>query len=132
MGGRDQRVEVRTEAEERRIAEIEQAGVADDDVEPQAEQDVDQREDAVGEEVTAAHPERQRGGEADEEGQVDGGGRGRPAAGEPDDALAALDTPLMLRDPVVDADAWLAVGLITPSGSRARRGGRSAARGGRR
>ena len=112
---REQRVEVRAEAEERHVAQVEQPGIADDDVQPEAEQDVDQREDPVGKQVAAVHPERQRGGERAEDGQARPGreeGVDPPAeAGEPDTILAAI---LDARDPLVDAHAR-AIALVGPA-----------------
>ena len=105
MRGREQRVEVRAEAEEGDVPEVEQARVADDDVEPEPEDDVQEREQPIAEEVAAVHPERERGGEADEEGEPGRGGHDRhePAqhAGE---AGALLESLVGLGDPVVDAD----------------------------
>ena len=101
-----QSVEVGAEPEERHVTEVQQAGVADHDVQAQAEQDVEQREDSVGEEVAAAHPERQGGGDADEHGELERARYERgPAAEVSRDALAGLDALLDLGDPVVDADA---------------------------
>jgi hypothetical protein len=145
------RVEIGAEAEEGDVAEVEEARVADDDVEPKREEEVDEREDPVDEEVAAVHPERERGGESGEEHEAC---RRRHvverAAGEPREPRVALASFLDLGHPLVDADARAVSGVgrrryvgdvsavvrhqwgTRPSGSRACRGGRSAARGGRR
>ena len=54
MRRREDRVEIRAEPEERDVAEIEQAGEADDDVEPEREQRVEEREQPVPEKVPLA------------------------------------------------------------------------------
>jgi hypothetical protein len=56
----EESVEVGAEAEEGHVAEVEQPRVADDHIEAEAEEDVDEGEDPVREEVAAVHPERKR------------------------------------------------------------------------
>src|SRR6266542_3245842 len=68
--GRELRIEIRSESEEGDVPEIEQPRIADDDVEAEPEQRVEQREDAVAEEVTAVHPERERRRDGNEKGEA--------------------------------------------------------------
>jgi len=51
MTRRKDSVHVRTEPEERDVAEVEQAGEPDDDVQPEREQRVEQRDEPVTEQV---------------------------------------------------------------------------------
>ena len=62
----EHRVAVGAEAEEGRVAEVEQAGEADDDVEPEREQHVDKRVEADAEHVAVVGHERQHRGDDDE------------------------------------------------------------------
>jgi hypothetical protein len=104
--GRKLGIEVRAESEERDVAEVEEAGVPDDDVETKTEKRVQQRENSVAEEVAAAHPEWQRCRERGEEHEPRRCREKRDSAaqqpGEPGVALAPV---LDLRDPLVHADA---------------------------
>ncbi len=96
----EHRVPVRAEAVERDVAEVEQAGIADDDVQAEGEQHVEQRVEADADDVAVARQRRQK--------------RGRDAEDEierrPRDALelrhepVPLDAALVGRDPLVDAD----------------------------
>ena len=106
--GREQAVRVRPDPEEGDVAEVEEPRVTDDDVQPQPQQDVEQREDPVGEEVAAVHPERERPREQGEDGQLCRPGHVRqPPAQQPREPLALLEPLLVLGDPVVVAYARL-------------------------
>src|SRR6266508_2956973 len=104
--GRELRIEIRSESEEGDVPEIEQPRIADDDVEAEPEQRVEQREDAVAEEVTAVHPERERRRDSDEEGKAGRRGHSRAETpSQPGEAGGPLSALLGSRDPLVDADA---------------------------
>ena len=98
-------VEVRAEAEEGDVAEVEEAGEADDDVQAEGEQRVDEREEAVPEDVPLGREVRE-GGRRDHEDED--ARRGRKTLPPPLDRTAEAGVPLApaldLRDPLVDAD----------------------------
>src|SRR6266536_2904806 len=102
------RVGVRTESEEGDVTEIEQARVPDDKVEPETEQDVQEREDPVGEEVAAVHPEGERRGGCSENCEPAGRRNNLDEPGDyTEDAPAALTAILDLGNPIVDANTRL-------------------------
>ena len=81
----EHRVDVRAEAEEGDVAEVEQPGAADDDVQPEREQHVDQRVEADPQDVVVAVDERQQRGGDDDQAEarprrdpLRGGGDPRP------------------------------------------------------
>src|SRR5206468_5473895 len=78
--GREEGVGIRAEAEEGDVAEIEQSRPADDDVQPDREQRVDQRVDADAEVVAVRGRAAEDGGRS-EERRVGKGSRGRGARG---------------------------------------------------
>jgi hypothetical protein len=134
-------VAVGAEAEECDVAEVEKPGEADDGVEPEREQRVDQREDAVPEEVAARRDEGEERGGDDEDPEPAGGRQRVPAP--PDEAeWARVAHPARLdrRDPLVDADPRLLRGVrafrqvdahVIPSGSPPCRRDRSGGSGSR-
>ena len=101
-------VHVCTEPEERDVAEIEQAGEADDDVQPEREQRVDQRDQPVTEQVPFRRDEREdRGRDYEHEQPAADGERIPHAAEATDDPAVTLALALDRRDPFVDADPRL-------------------------
>src|SRR5437588_11233074 len=75
-------VEVSAEAEEGDIAEIEQAGEADDDVEPERQQGVDEREQPVAVEVALVRDEREDRERAEQDDQASGCRQSLPGSGD--------------------------------------------------
>ena len=70
VGAREERIDVRPEAEERDVSEIEQPGPPDDDVQPQREQRVDEDEDAVVVEVAVADRQERDDDRRRQQGQL--------------------------------------------------------------
>jgi len=71
---REDGIEIRADTEERDVAEIQQSGKADDDVETERKQCVDEREQSVPENVPLAREEWKGGGRCREH-EDPGGGR---------------------------------------------------------
>ena len=113
MRRREHRVDVRAEAEERDVAEIQEPGVADDDVQAETEHHVQHRVEADADDVAVAREHRkQRGG--DPERCVERRPRRPPdLALDPAEDARQLLVPLLVgRDPVVDADANARLALV--------------------
>jgi len=70
---REDPVHIRTETKEGDVAEIEQAGEADDDVQSEREQRINQRDQPIAEEVSFASDEREdrRGNREQQEPSAD-------------------------------------------------------------
>ena len=106
LGRGEDAVAVGAEADEGDVAEVEQPGVPDDDVEAEPHQPVQERVDGVTGHVLLRHHERKEGGRDDEHAELRDRRQKlpRPAgdACEPSPAPPAL---LVRGDPLVDADA---------------------------
>src|SRR5206468_7894740 len=101
-------ISVCTDAEVGDIAEVEQAREADDDVEPEPEGRVEEREQAVHEEIALVEPERQSRRERYEKEQLDRIRRGvPPSRRRPEKAALSGLAALSLGNPRVDADPRL-------------------------
>ena len=139
---REEGVDVRAEAEEGDVAEVEQPGEPDDHVQPEREQRVDQDEDAVVEEVPARDREERDQDRRREQRQLPGGRQDPPEVDDPARAGPAArsrrssawathwSTPIC-RPSSAGAPGVARVGSViapTPSGAPACRAGRSAAR----
>ena len=112
MARGEEAVRVRAEAVERDVPEVEQAGEADDDVQREAEQDVQEGEDAEAGERVASGEDREEGRRHDEETQA--AERREPLPdlrGDPGEAVGPLAPALDLRHPLVDADARPVAGI---------------------
>jgi hypothetical protein len=98
-------VEVGAEAEEGHVAEVEQPREADDDVQAQREQGVDERDQAITKEVPFVRDEAEDHERPQQDGQMT---RGRYALPNASDgarkACVGLAALLDLRDPLVDSD----------------------------
>ncbi len=112
-GDDEHRVDVRAEAEEGDVAEVEKPRVADDDVEAEAEHHVQHRVEADADDVAVAREHRQQRS-GDPERCVERRPR-RPsdlALDAAEDARQLLVPLLVRRDPVVDADADARLALV--------------------
>jgi hypothetical protein len=104
LGRGEHRVPVGAEAVEGDVAEVEQAGPADGDVEPQREQHVEERVEADAEDVAVARKERKRRRREHEQGEPGRLGQlGDPTLERPERA-AAVGPPGDPRHPLVAAD----------------------------
>src|SRR5204863_10091334 len=112
---RDERITVCTDAEVGDIAEVEQAREADDDVEPEPEGRVEEREQAVHEEIALVEPERQSRREGYEKEQLDRIRRGVPPSRcRPEEASLSSLATLRLGNPRVDANPRLVRRIARP------------------
>src|SRR5207248_6306222 len=106
VAGGEEAVRVRAEAVEGDVTKVEEAGEADDDVQSEAEQDVQEREDAEARERVAAGEDREEGRRDDEDRETAERREALPdREDEPAEPGRPLTPALMLRDPLVDADA---------------------------
>ena len=101
----EHRVEIRAEAVERDVPEVEQPGKADHDAQAECEQHVEQRVEADADDVAVARDERKQSG-GDGEPEVERGPRRAHdlVAQAPPEPLAALAAVVVARDPRVDAN----------------------------
>ena len=102
---RQDRVHIGAAAEESDVAEVQEAREANDDVQSKREQRIDEREEAVPEQVPLGRHQRE---ERRRQGKDEDAHRHRQAVplaedGSPD-ARVALPLPLDARNPLVDAD----------------------------
>src|ERR1700750_2816820 len=88
VGGRDVAVRVRAEAEEGDVPEVEQAGEADGDVQAETEQRVEERDQAIAEEIALGGDEGKDHRRYDEHEQAPGRRSLVPAASHPADRPA--------------------------------------------
>src|SRR5690348_6448593 len=138
-------VEIRAEAEEGDVTEVEQPGEPDDDIQAEREQGVDDGDEPVAEEVPLVRDEREDRERPDQDREPPGGRYALPApANETGEAPLGLAALVDVRDPFVDADTRLVDDTgsrrnatrevrghqsLRPSGSQGNRGGRSGGRG---
>src|SRR5205807_1864130 len=129
-------VRVRADAEERDVAEVEQARPADDDVETEREEGVVERVEADALVVAVARRDSEDPGRGDEDAEADRRVDARDGPLERAEGPAASLEPLArARDPLVGADSWslreVAHRLIAcgcPPSPAGRSGGRGARR----
>ena len=108
VAARHDPVEVRAESEERDIAEIEQAGEPDDDVQSERKERVNDGDQPVAEEVALVRDEREDRERPEQEYQPSRWWDSLPApADEAGEAPLGLATLVDVRDPFVHADARL-------------------------
>src|SRR4051794_29164189 len=106
VAARHDPVQVRAEAEEGDITEIEQAGEPDDDVQSKRKQRVDDGNQPVAEEIALVRNEREDHEGTDEDGKSCNSRQPLPCAGnEARDTGARFPALLDVCDPLVDADA---------------------------
>src|SRR5207244_2336483 len=92
------------------VAEIEQAGEADDDVQTESEGCVEEREQAVREEVAGVEPEREGRRDGNEDEELDRIRRGvPPSRRRPEKAALSSLAILGFGNPGVDADPRLSL-----------------------
>src|SRR5436190_875353 len=112
VAARHDAVEVCAEAEERDIAEIEQAGEPDDDVQSERKERVDDGDKPVAEQVSFVRDEREDHEGADEEGKSCKGRQALPGTtNEAGDTGAGFTALFVACDPLVDADARAVEGV---------------------